>query len=82
MARLIHPLGDLPMSIQEIDIEGTSLRIWGKMGVWSAQILLSPGEVRDMVRFVLRPQVMRYMLLLPWRLQRNRAPARIGGRDT
>ena len=50
MARLVHPRGDLQMNIQGIDVKGNTLRINGQMGVWNAQILLSPEEVAALVR--------------------------------
>ena len=60
------------MSIQGIDVKGNTLRINGQMGVWSAQILLLPEEVAAIVRFLFQPQLIRYMVLLPWRLRRSR----------
>ena len=72
MARLVHPRGDLQMSIQGIDVEGNTLRINGQMGVWSAQILLSSEEVAALVRSLFKSQIIRYMVLLPWKLCRSR----------
>jgi len=60
------------MSIQGIDVKGITLRINGQMGVWNAQILLSPEEVAALVRSLFKPQLIRYMILLPWRLCYNR----------
>jgi len=72
MGRLVHPRGDLQMSIEGIDVESNTLRINGRMGVWTAQILLSPEEVAAMARSLFKPQLIRYMVLLPWTLWRNR----------
>lgn len=72
MARLVHSRGDLEMNIDGIDVEGNALRITGQMGVWTAQMLLGPEEVVAVLGFLLGPQVVRYMFLLPWRLLRSR----------
>ena len=76
MARLVHPRGDLHMSIQGIDVKGNMLRIKGQMGVWNAQILLSPEEVAAMVSSLLKPGLIGYMILLPWKLRRGRGRER------
>jgi hypothetical protein len=71
MARLVHSRGDLEISIQGIDVEGNTLRINGVMGVWRAKILLSPEEVAAIVSFLFKPQVIHYILVLPWRRRRS-----------
>jgi hypothetical protein len=72
MARLVHPNGDLQMNIDGVYVEGDALSINGKMGVWTAKIILSPEEVVAMARFLFQPQVIGYAVLLPWRLVRSR----------
>jgi hypothetical protein len=71
MGRLIHPSGDLEIGIQGIDVEGDALRIRAQMGVWNAQILLAPEEVASLVRSLFSPRLVRYVILLPWKLRRR-----------
>ena len=74
MGRLIHPSGNLTMKIHNIEVDSEDLCISGTMGVWDAKILLSPEEVGSLIRFMFRPQLIKYMFLVLWRLlHRNRS---------
>jgi hypothetical protein len=72
MGRLIHPSGDLRIEIEGIAVEGEELCMTGQMGVWKAKILLSPEEVAYLARFLFKPQLIRYMVWLAWKVLRWR----------
>ncbi len=69
MGKLIHPRGDLEMTIEDVVIEDKTLCINGKMGVWKAQIRLAPDEVAAVVCSLLKPQLIRDVPTLLWELR-------------
>ena len=71
MGRLIHPSGNLNMDIEGIGIEGEELCISGQMGVWEAKIFFSPEEVAALAHSLFKPQILGYLVSLPWRLLRR-----------
>jgi hypothetical protein len=72
MAELVHPRGNLKMSIEGMDVDGQTMCVNGKMGVWTAQIRLSPREVIALFGLLLQPRVILYVLSLPVMLVRAR----------
>lgn len=71
MARLVHPRGNLEMSIEGMEVDGQTMCVNGQMGVWTAQIRLSAREVAALLRLILQPRVIRYVVWLPVMLVRS-----------
>lgn len=71
MARLVHPRGNLEMSIEGMEVDGQTMCVNGQMGVWTAQIRLSAREVAALLRLILQPRVIRYVVWLPVMLLRS-----------
>jgi hypothetical protein len=68
MARLVHPTGDLEVLLTGIEMEKDQMVIAGKMGVWDARIYLSPRDVLQALRLIVKPSVLGYVCSLPFRL--------------
>lgn len=73
MAKMSSPAGDMAMKIDSIGVAGDQMVIGGKFGVWDAKIYVGPQEVRQMIGMVMTPQVIGFVLRLPF--MRSKAPA-------
>jgi hypothetical protein len=71
MGELVHPRGNLEITIEGMGVDGQTMCVDGKMGVWTAQIRLAPREVVALFGLLLQPRVILYVLSLPVMLIRG-----------
>ena len=66
MAKMASPAGDMEMKIDSIGVAGDQMVIGGKFGVWDAKIYVGPQEVVQLMRMIFTPQVIGFVLRLPF----------------
>ena len=71
MAKLTHATGELDIQIEGMDVDRGQLIVLGTLGVWKARISVPPHEVGNLVRLVLAPRVLAFLLSLPLRSRRR-----------
>lgn len=65
MALMVSPAGDMEVQITKLGTEKGKLFMSGQIGVWDSQIYFERSEVVRMVKLVLSPPVVKYILALP-----------------
>ena len=66
MARMVSPAGDMDVTFLRVDGLKNEIVVVSKFGVWDSKIYLSPSEVAHMARLMLKPSVIRFLLLFPF----------------
>ena len=66
MARMETSAGEMEVQLNQLGVSKGQLFISGQIGVWDAQIYLERGEVINLVKRMLRPAVIKYILTLPF----------------
>ena len=66
MARMETSAGEMEVKLEQLGVNKEHLFISGQIGVWEAQIYFERGEVIDLVKRMLRPEVVKYILTLPF----------------
>jgi len=72
MAQMVSPAGDMEVTFLRVDGLKNQIVVVSKFGVWDSKIFLSPGEVAHILRLMLKPSVLWFVLMFPFLL--------IGGR--
>ena len=63
MAKLVHPTGELDITIRALFLEEDQLVVQGKMGVWEANIFVPIEEAGQLARLVMRhPSILWFFL--------------------
>jgi hypothetical protein len=65
--KLISTIGMYDLTAEELTVEEEGLVLQGKMGIWEARGIFTPGDIRQLTRLVLRPRILRYLLTLPFK---------------
>lgn len=65
--KLISTIGMYDLTAEELSVEEECLVLQGKMGIWEARGILTPDDIRQLMRLVFRPRVLRYLLTLPFK---------------
>ena len=65
--KLVSPMGMYDLTAEELSVEEDGLVLRGKMGVWEARTTFTRQDLRQIVKLVLRPGVLRYLLTVPFR---------------
>ena len=71
MARLVHPSGDLEINITGITSKDKMLVVKGTLGVWDADIYMTPREIAKLMRLLFNWSVVGYLVRLPLLLIRG-----------
>lgn len=71
MAKMISQAGEMAVTLKNVSAEGNDLVITGQMGVWDSKIIVPPGEVLSILKLMLRPAVIAFVLKAPFRKQLN-----------
>lgn len=72
-AHIISDLGADMMTLESIGREGDRMTVQGAlMGAWSTTMYVGPEDAWKLVRMILKPAVLGYMLSLPLILWRQR----------
>lgn len=59
--------GEFEFTMESLVVKDDSLILSGKMGVWEAETVLEPQDVRMLLKLLLgKPSCWRYMLRLPF----------------
>jgi hypothetical protein len=67
MAKMISQAGEMTVQLTEITPDGSNLIMIGQMGVWDSQIVVPPHEILAIMRLMLRPKVILFLVLAPFR---------------
>jgi hypothetical protein len=73
MPRIKSSAGDTDISLNSIRVDDGNLVIKGKMGVWDADVVVTPKEALSIARMMLSRTVVLYVLRLPYLLLTKRA---------
>jgi hypothetical protein len=75
--RIISDTGTEMMTLESFGREGLRMTVRGAvMGAWPSTMYMEPQDVGRLVRLFVHPQVLGYILLLPFLLLRRRRQAR------
>lgn len=66
MARMISPAGDMEITFLRVDGLKNQIVVVSKFGVWDSKIYLTPGEVAHIIRLMLKPSVILFLLIFPF----------------
>jgi hypothetical protein len=66
MARMVSPAGDMEVTFLQVDGLKNQIVVVSKFGVWDSKIYLSPGEVAHIIRLMLKPSVLLFLLRFPF----------------
>ena len=58
--------GDFDISIKEFEVKNGRLIMVGTMGVWDARTYMTPRELVSVFAKLLRPEILFYILRLPF----------------
>ena len=62
MARLVAPTGILKLAFETTEIDDGEFVLGGKVGIWGAKIYFEPHELVNLVRLMMKPKVIRYLI--------------------
>jgi len=65
--KVTSPAGDFEIKVKDSSVEGDFVVLKGQMGVWDSKIYLSPGDLWLFTSILLRPQVLIFLLKLPFK---------------
>lgn len=66
MAKMISQAGEMAVTLKDVISEGNELVIVGQMGVWDSRIVVPADEALSILRLMLRPSVILFMLKAPF----------------
>lgn len=66
MARMVSPAGDMEVTFLRVDGLKNQMVVVSKFGVWDSKIYLSPGEIAHIIRLMLKPSVVLFLLIFPF----------------
>jgi len=66
VAVMKSPAGDMEVQFKSVGTDGSHMVMEGKFGVWDSQILLGPAETKKLIRMVLKPSIIFYVIKLPF----------------
>lgn len=66
MAQMVSPAGDMEVTFLRVDGLKKQIVVVSKFGVWDSKIYFSPGEVAHMIRLMLKPSVVLFLLIFPF----------------
>lgn len=66
MAKMISQAGEMTVALKEVTCEDDNLLLVGQMGVWDSRILVSPDEALTIMRLMLRPRILAFMVKAPF----------------
>lgn len=64
---MISQAGEMAVTLKDVTSEGNELVIVGQMGVWDSRIVVSADEALSILRLMLRPSVILFILKAPFR---------------
>ncbi len=67
MAKMISQAGEMTVQLKEVTRDGSNLILIGQMGVWDSQIVVPAQETLAIMRLMLRPKVILFLVLAPFR---------------
>ncbi len=72
MPMMKSPAGDMEITIEGITTDKTNLLALGKFGIWESTIILTPQEVVGLIPLMLKWDIIRYMIKLPYLYYKTR----------
>ena len=72
--KVVSGAGEFELVVDRMATGDGCLVMLGQMGIWQAETTISPGEMLHLLRVALRPRVLLFLLLAPWRALRRPAP--------
>ena len=66
MARMVSPAGDMEITFLRVDGTKNQIVVVSKFGVWDSQIFLSAGEIAHILRLMLKPSVILFLVMFPF----------------
>jgi hypothetical protein len=66
MARMVSPAGDMEVTFLRVDGLKNQIVVVSKFGVWDSKIYLSPDEIAHIIRLMLKPSVLLFLLIFPF----------------
>ena len=66
MARMISPAGEMEVKISDISRADNQLVVTGQIGVWDSKIYIPPEEVGQLIRLMLKPSFLLYVVTFPF----------------
>ncbi len=66
MAKMISQAGEMAVTLKGVTSEGNELVIVGQMGVWDSRIVVPADEALSILRLMLRPSVILFLLKAPF----------------
>ena len=74
--RILNDEGSVVMTIEAVEREGERLVIEGRlMGAWKSKMYVTPDTILKMLRFLLNPSLLWYLVLLPFFIIKDRLVA-------
>lgn len=73
MAKMISQAGEMSVALKDVTRDGSNLVLIGQMGVWDSQIIVSPQEIVAIMRLMLSPKIILFLILAPFRALRQSA---------
>jgi hypothetical protein len=68
MAQMVSPAGDMEVTFLRVDGLRDQIVVVSKFGVWDSKIYLSVGEVAHIIKLMLKPSVLVFLLMFPFLL--------------
>jgi hypothetical protein len=68
MAQMVSPAGDMEVTFLRVDGLRNKIVVVSKFGVWDSKIYLSPDELAHIIRLMLKPSVILFLLIFPFLL--------------
>ncbi len=75
MAKMISQAGEMAVTLKDVTCEADQLVLVGQLGVWDSRILVPPDEALSILRMMLRPAVLMFILKAPI----HRRPSTVDG---
>ena len=66
MARMISPAGEMEVKISDISRADNQLVVTGQIGVWDSKMYIPPEEVGQLIRLMLNPSFLLYVVTFPF----------------
>ena len=66
MAQMISPAGEMEVKISDIKRADNQLVVTGQIGVWDSKIYIPPEEVGQLIRLMLNPSFLLYIVTFPF----------------
>jgi len=63
---MISPAGEMEVKISDISRADNQLVVTGQIGVWDSKIYIPPEEVGQLIRLMLNPSFLLYVVTFPF----------------